>query len=60
MFLSFDDGEHWQSLQLNLPRVPVSDLEVHDGDLIAGTEGRAYWVLDDLSSLNSSRRIRTG
>jgi photosystem II stability/assembly factor-like uncharacterized protein len=51
MFISFDGGGNWQSFQLNLPRVPVTDLEVHDGDLIAGTEGRAYWVLDDLSSL---------
>jgi photosystem II stability/assembly factor-like uncharacterized protein len=51
MFISFDDGGHWQSLQLNFPRVPVTDLEVHAGDLIAGTEGRAYWVLDDVSSL---------
>ncbi|MGH8201989.1 MAG: VPS10 domain-containing protein [Steroidobacteraceae bacterium] len=51
MFISFDDGGHWQSLQLDFPRVPVTDLEVHAGDLIAGTEGRAYWVLDDLSSL---------
>ena len=51
LFISFDDGDHWQPFQLNLPRVPVSDLEVHQGDLIASTEGRAYWILDDLSSL---------
>jgi photosystem II stability/assembly factor-like uncharacterized protein len=51
MFISFDDGGHWQSFQLNLPRVPVTDLQIHDADLVAGTEGRAYWVLEDLSSL---------
>ncbi|HEX5459009.1 MAG TPA: hypothetical protein VFX20_03475 [Steroidobacteraceae bacterium] len=51
LFISFDDGDHWQSFQLNLPRVPVSDLKIHEGDLVASTEGRAYWVLDDLSSL---------
>ncbi|HVC31644.1 MAG TPA: hypothetical protein VND24_10690, partial [Steroidobacteraceae bacterium] len=51
LFVSFDGGAHWQPFQLNFPRVPVTDLKVHDGDLIASTEGRAYWILDDLSSL---------
>jgi photosystem II stability/assembly factor-like uncharacterized protein len=51
MFISFDDGERWQPFQLNLPRVPVTDLKIHDGDLIASTQGRAFWILDDLSSL---------
>ena len=51
LFVSFDDGDHWQPFQLNFPRVPVTDLQIHDGDLIASTEGRAYWILDDLSSL---------
>ena len=51
LFISFDDGDHWQPFQLNFPRVPVTDLKVHEGDLIASTEGRAYWILDDLSSL---------
>jgi len=50
-FVSFDDGRNWQSLQLNLPHVPVTDLKVHDGDLLASTEGRAFWILDDLSVL---------
>ena len=50
-FVSFDDGDHWQSLQLNLPHVPVTDLKVHAGDLLAATEGRAFWILDDLSVL---------
>jgi photosystem II stability/assembly factor-like uncharacterized protein len=51
IFVSFDDGTHWQSLQLNLPRVPVEDIAVHDGDLALATHGRAFWVLDDLSPI---------
>jgi photosystem II stability/assembly factor-like uncharacterized protein len=51
LFISFDDGADWQSFQLNFPRVAVSDLKIHEGDLIASTEGRAYWILDDLSAL---------
>ena len=49
--VSFDDGGHWQSLQLNLPTCWVGDLKVHDFDLVAATQGRAIWVLDDLSPL---------
>jgi len=48
MFVSFNDGGDWQPLQLNLPRVPVTDLRVQHDNLIAATQGRAYWVLDDL------------
>ena len=51
VYVSFDDGDHWQSLQLNLPVVSVRDLAVHDGDLIAATHGRAFWVLDDVTPL---------
>ncbi|MDX1405643.1 MAG: hypothetical protein R3192_13940 [Woeseiaceae bacterium] len=50
-YVSFDDGRNWQSLQLNLPHVPVTDLRVHDGDLVVSTEGRAFWILDDISVL---------
>jgi photosystem II stability/assembly factor-like uncharacterized protein len=49
IFVSFDDGAQWQPLQLNLPRVPVHDMVVHDGDLAVATHGRSFWVLDDLS-----------
>src|SRR3989440_5959734 len=50
LYVSFDDGENWQSLQLNLPIVPITDLAIHkrEKDLIAATQGRAFWVLDDL------------
>ncbi|MFZ0332977.1 MAG: hypothetical protein WAN10_00915 [Candidatus Acidiferrales bacterium] len=50
-WFSRDDGAHWQTLQLNLPRVPVTDLKVHEGDLVASTEGRAFWILDDITPL---------
>jgi len=49
--VSFDDGDHWQSLQLNLPAVSVRDLVVHGDDLVIGTHGRAFWVLDNMSPL---------
>ncbi|HMA42453.1 MAG TPA: glycosyl hydrolase [Gemmatimonadales bacterium] len=50
-YVSFDDGASWQSLRQNLPIVPVHDLTIKDGDLIAATHGRAFWILDDLASL---------
>ena len=49
--VSFDDGEHWHSLQLNLPAVPIHDLTIKDSDLIAATHGRSFWVIDDLTPL---------
>ena len=49
VWYSTDDGTHWRSLQLNLPRASVRDLHVHGSDLIAATHGRAFWVLDDIS-----------
>ena len=51
VWFSSDDGRGWQKLQLNLPIVPVHDLAVKEGDLIAATHGRSFWVLDDLSAL---------
>ena len=51
VFVSFDDGERWQSLQLGLPTSGVNDLTVHGNDLIAATQGRAIWVIDDVSPL---------
>jgi photosystem II stability/assembly factor-like uncharacterized protein len=49
VYVSFDDGGHWESLQLNLPVVPVHDLTVKDTDLVAATHGRSFWILDDLT-----------
>ncbi len=51
MYVSFDDGASWRSLQLNLPVVPITDLALRDDDLIAATQGRSFWVLDDLTPL---------
>jgi photosystem II stability/assembly factor-like uncharacterized protein len=52
MFISFDNGGHWQPFQLNLPNVPVSDIKVHRKDLVVSTQGRAIWILDNLTSLH--------
>lgn len=52
MFISFDNGAHWQSFQLNLPNVPVTDIKVHRQDLIVSTQGRAFWILDNISLLH--------
>lgn len=52
VFVSFDDGLNWQSLQLNLPVVPVHDMVVKEDDLIVATHGRSFWILDDLTPLH--------
>ncbi|MFZ0934287.1 MAG: WD40/YVTN/BNR-like repeat-containing protein [Bryobacteraceae bacterium] len=51
VWVSFDDGAHWQKLRLNLPTVPVHDLVIKDDDLVVATHGRAFWILDDLTPL---------
>jgi photosystem II stability/assembly factor-like uncharacterized protein len=53
VYVSFDNGDTWEPLQLNLPVAPVHDLAVKDGDLIAATHGRGFWVLDDLAPLET-------
>ncbi|MFK8041660.1 WD40/YVTN/BNR-like repeat-containing protein [Congregibacter sp.] len=52
LFVSFDDGGNWQSLQLNLPQVPITDLYVQQDDLVVSTQGRSLWILDDLTPLH--------
>jgi photosystem II stability/assembly factor-like uncharacterized protein len=54
-YVSFDRGDHWQSLQLNLPNTVVSDMTVHGGDLVISTYGRGFWILDDVSPLRQMR-----
>ena len=54
-YVSFDKGDHWQPLQLNLPTTVVSDLTVHGADLVASTYGRGFWILDDVSPLRQMR-----
>src|ERR1700738_1614880 len=51
VFISYDDGEHWQTLQLNLPVSPVNDLVIKNNDLVVATHGRSFWVLDDITPL---------
>jgi photosystem II stability/assembly factor-like uncharacterized protein len=51
VWVSFDDGDHWQSLQLNLPHTSMRDLWIHDRDLIVATHGRSFWILDDITPL---------
>jgi len=53
-YVSFDDGDHWQSLQLNLPVTGVRDLAIHGDDLVAATFGRAFWVLDNITPLRQA------
>ena len=54
VYVSFDDGAHWQPLQLNLPPASVRDLVFGGNDLVVGTHGRAIWILDDLSVLRQA------
>jgi hypothetical protein len=53
VYYSLDGGTEWQSLQLNLPVVPITDLAIKNDDLIAATQGRSFWVLDDITPLHS-------
>ena len=52
VYVSFDEGDSWNSLQLNLPHVPIHDMIIRDGDLATATHGRSLWILDDLSLLH--------
>jgi photosystem II stability/assembly factor-like uncharacterized protein len=54
VWVSFDDGDHWQSLQLNLPHTSMRDLWIHDNDLIVATHGRSFWILDDIAPLREA------
>ena len=56
-YISYNGGLNWNKLQLNLPVVPITDLAVHENDLIAATAGRAFWILDDIGSLQQSRGL---
>lgn len=54
VYVSFDDGDHWQSLRLNMPVVAIHDLAVEQDDLIAATYGRSFWILDDVTPLRQA------
>ena len=51
MYVSLNDGESWEQFQFNLPRTPITDIKVHQGDLVLSTMGRAFWIMDNLSPL---------
>jgi photosystem II stability/assembly factor-like uncharacterized protein len=57
-YISYNDGNHWESFQNNLPVVPINDLFIQDNDLIAATAGRSFWILDDLSSLQEQSSVK--
>ncbi|MEM6642565.1 MAG: glycosyl hydrolase [Bacteroidota bacterium] len=59
MYISFDDGANWQTLQMNLPIVPITDLAIKNHNLIAATQGRSFWILDDLTPFHHIPEIST-
>src|SRR6185295_16413790 len=59
VYYSMNDGAEWQSLQLNLPVVPITDLTIKNDDLIAATQGRSFWVLDDITPLHATSNSAT-
>ena len=59
MYVSFDGGSNWTSLQLNLPIVPITDLIIRHGDVIVATQGRSFWILDDLGLIRQKRDARS-
>jgi len=60
VWVSFDDGDHWQSLQLNLPHTSMRDLWIHENDLIVATHGRSFWILDDMAPLREASAALAG
>jgi photosystem II stability/assembly factor-like uncharacterized protein len=60
VYVSFDDGAHWQSVKLNLPTTPIHDLTVKNDDLIVATHGRAFWILDDIAPLRQMNASTSG
>ncbi|QBA65496.1 WD40/YVTN/BNR-like repeat-containing protein [Muriicola soli] len=60
IFISWNDGTSWEPIQLNLPNTPVTDLKVHQGDLIVATSGRSFWILDDLAVLAQYEPLNQG
>ena len=60
MYISFDNGAHWQSFQLNLPHTPVTDIKLAHNDLIMSTQGRGFWILDNLGPLHQIKETSAG
>ena len=53
LYISFDDAAQWHTFQLNLPVVPITDMKIHQNDMVISTQGRAFWILDDLAPLQN-------
>ncbi|WP_020534764.1 WD40/YVTN/BNR-like repeat-containing protein [Lewinella cohaerens] len=60
LYLSLDGGSNWVAFQGNLPAVPITDLRIHQGDVIAATQGRSFWVLDDLELIRQYEGAKKG
>ncbi|NJK82816.1 MAG: hypothetical protein HC912_02405 [Saprospiraceae bacterium] len=55
LYVSFNNGDKWEKMNLNLPICPITDLTIQDNDLVVATSGRAFWILDDLSAIQQSK-----
>ncbi len=60
MYISYDGGDNWAKFQLNLPLVPVTDLTIKNNDLVVATQGRAFWIIDDLSMVQQKKSTLPG
>ncbi len=60
VYVSFDDGEHWQSLRQNMPATSIRDLVIKDDDLVVGTHGRSFWILDNIKPLRQLKKELSG
>jgi len=58
VYVSFDDGGHWQSLRLNMPATSIRDLVLHEDDVVVGTHGRGFWILDDIEPLRQIAKVK--
>jgi len=58
-YFSIDDGDHWHSLRLNMPATSIRDLVIHDDDIVVGTHGRSFWILDDMTPLRQLTASQT-
>ncbi|MDP9046940.1 MAG: glycoside hydrolase, partial [Bacteroidota bacterium] len=58
VYVSFDDGDNWQPLRLNMPATSIRDLVIKNNDLVVGTHGRSFWILDDITALRNIAKIK--
>jgi photosystem II stability/assembly factor-like uncharacterized protein len=60
VYVSFNDGDNWQPLKLNMPATSIRDLVIKDNDLVVGTHGRSFWILDDIAALRNLAKLKDG